>query len=516
MLKFESIKNFLNRKIKDILIFYFKIYAILLIKKFQSQSNIFKKKKLNTTRILCESLWINPVHYLRLLLFLNVFRKRENISTFGICLKEISLLNLYIFKIVSKSKIFFVNKFNYSEKTRPFIKKKISFSNKIYKHIYSDIYCKIFNVPSVDFYSNNHNELKKYIDNLIKQFEQIIKKQKVNLAILSHPVGIYMGPLCYALLRNNVKVYILNGVNKHITIRKMNKLQDYLKYFNDSLSNTEFNKISPKKKYLFNKLGAISYKGTFFKNKSDFARLKIFSERKPFFKNKKKFLNFFNFDSNKKVYVIMANCYTDYPNNYKEAWYKDYYNFLKMVLVCAKNSNYNWLLKPHPAEKEFGVTTQELLDSKEISLPKNVKIWKKANNFDRFEYTDGIVTSVGTSALENTCLGKLAICTEETGYSAIGIVKKAKNFNQLKNLILNMRNLKVSKKNIFKAKIIYYFYNEDTFLEMPSQHTSMIGFKEYSNFFKKKNDIKKEMKIISKWLESSSRKYDVYKKLNYI
>lgn len=104
--------------------FFFDINQILTIysiKKFKSNFAVTDKKKLTEkSNILCEALWSNPVHFLRLFIFVLTLRKKLNFKIVGLCLKNLSYLDQKLFTCIIDQKPYFIKNFHVSEKKNIF------------------------------------------------------------------------------------------------------------------------------------------------------------------------------------------------------------------------------------------------------------------------------------------------------------------------------------------------------------------------------------------------------------
>ena len=86
--------------------------------------------------------------------------------------------------------------------------------------------------------------------------------------------------------------------------------------------------------------------------------------------NKEKFFEKNDLDLNKPLVVIMAHCFSDFPNYYGPAWYTDYVEWISFTLKIISNINScNWTLKPHPAEIGLGNARLKKYFMKVLYLP---------------------------------------------------------------------------------------------------------------------------------------------------
>jgi hypothetical protein len=168
---------------------------------------------------------------------------------------------------------------------------------------------------------------------------------------------------------------------------------------------------------------------------------------------------------NKKIYkkkkynfnnVILLHIFRDSPFNIidRERIFSDYIDWIDNTLRIIRNSNEEWIVKPHPNFKRWGEnshkTYQEILNKiinkHEI---KNIKYFDgKISNIELLKNAKRIVTFSGTAHLEAACLGLKPIVISNCTLASFPdekFVFKPKSLYQYKKLLLTD-----SKSSIFK------------------------------------------------------------------
>lgn len=514
-------------KIYRKIIFLFNNYKI---KKKRREFNYFLEKKILNyhddtveTLVIVDALWDNPFHFLRLLLFKIAGYKQNKINFLGLINTEIKKETLLTFKSLKLKKIISFDEERNSRKFHKIAKKiqlNLIFQKKFLKkfpiNFIIDDMCKREGDPSLN------NKSKVFIKYLAKtlayleHYEKIIKNYKITYAILSHQVAIRYSTLIWLLVKNKKPVYITHYYNGHITCRKIKSKNQINSIFDDRIYYNEYKKLNKKKITKFIKIGK-KYLSEVNKNKvGEFSRINVYKTN--YYKSKKDFLKFHNLDKRKKNIFIYTNCWTDYPNAYGSQWYKNYHNWFEMTLELIKNNKEcNWVIKPHPAEKEYisRYTAMNLFQNfqKQNDKLDNIVIDYNLSGNDTINISDTIITTIGTSAIELAAKNKEVIYCGNSPYSDFKFGKHIKNFYQYKKIIKNLHKINI-KKNPDQA---YFYYganiaDNSKYLIYPY---NSLGSKLYFNIteFVQSNEsgIKNEIKILRNWIKSNHSRYNVFK-----
>ena len=169
------------------------------------------------------------------------------------------------------------------------------------------------------------------------------------------------------------------------------------------------------------------------------------------FNNKKYKKKDYNFNN-----VILLHIFRDSPFNIidRERIFSDYIDWIDNTLRIIKNSDEEWIVKPHPNFKRWGensyITYKKILNNIiDKSRIKNVKYFdEKISNIELLKKAKRIVTFSGTVHLESACLGIKPIVISKctlANFSNGRFVLKPKNLHEYTNLLLAD-----SKSSIFK------------------------------------------------------------------
>ena len=498
----------------------------------------FYKKNINLQEtgkyIICEALWDNPHHWLRLSIFAPVLVNNLKADLIGLYEKKTSNeiietltsfgLHKYI-EIESRVNKSYLNQAYLISKDikTPFdivnLKLPYDFPGQV-------LYDSILKAEMVGSIKNNMKNIHKYIAELISYLEEYEKKidwDSISALILSHPVHFRFSTLTHHALRRGIPVYIMNYVNEFISLRKLETCHDWT---NGCYEKPEFEvvkKLSEKKKNYLEKIGRNYLNDVRSAKRGETLTINAFVENKKESFNKEKFLLDYNLDINKPTAVIMTNCWPDFPNLFPSNWYADYVEWLQKTLeIITKVDNCNWIIKAHPAEFKYGSKTKMIHFLKNINN-KNIIPWPDNISSDKLlQIVDVVITSHGSAGFEYPALGKASICTKKTHYSNWGFTNCCSDYSDYKNLLENIQTIKKPNKNQQKLAYIYiasFFCNaslnsDDYLFGMGSLSYKL--WPTIENFIKKNNDgIRKEQLMMNKWLDSEIQSYNFFKSINY-
>jgi hypothetical protein len=278
-------------------------------------------------------------------------------------------------------------------------------------------------------------------------FAYCLKKKKISAAFMGHPV--YTARAMIAVFRE-FKIRII--------IEAMHSLYILPLLFDNAWSILD-------KRTLFklhnNKIlnQSLTYWKARLKGNANYEDARIAFNKKIY---KKKNYNFNN--------IILLHIFRDSPFNIidRERIFSDYVDWIDNTLRIIKNSNEEWIVKPHPNFKRWGEnsykTYQEILNKiinkHEI---KNIKYFdEKISNIELLKNAKRIVTFSGTAHLEAACLGLRPIVISNCTLASFPdekFVFKPKNLYQYKKLLLTDSKsfiFKLSNKQKKYAKFILF------------------------------------------------------------
>ena len=320
--------------------------------------------------IICEALWDNPHHWLRLAIFGPVLSNNLKSKFLGIYEKGTSR------KIVKTFKAF---KFDKYLEINPQIKDKYLFRGRKYAKVLSDsgdvfsfklpynfpwqfLYDSILKsemIGSIDF---QNKKIPFYIAKLIsylEEYEAKIDWQKISALVISHPVNFRFASLTHIALTKGIPVYILNYVNEYIAIRKLESIDDWEAGSYEKPDYSIVSNLPIIKKDFLEEIGRDYLNQVRSAQKGEVSTIGTFKNDSHEDFDKKEFLKNLDLDKNKPTVVILTGCWPDFPNLYAPSWYIDYVDWFKKTLEIIKDlNNANWIIKPHPAEFKYGSKTK--------------------------------------------------------------------------------------------------------------------------------------------------------------
>jgi len=160
---------------------------------------------------------------------------------------------------------------------------------------------------------------------------------------------------------------------------------------------------------------------------------------------------------NKYPNIVMLHIFRDSPFNVidRDRIFEDYISWLENTLKILKESNEEWLIRPHPNFRRWGEDSLKIYNQIydnvfKNKLSKNIKYdSKKYSNFDLIKSAKRIITFSGTSHIESACFGIKPIIISECTLSYLDkkLVFKPKTYSEYKSLILENSNSSIFRLN---------------------------------------------------------------------
>lgn len=308
-------------------------------------------------------------------------------------------------------------------------------------------YCREIPSETVDI---KDQRLKTYIMEAVVLTENLIlffRKYKIKKIFISHSIFIKYGLVCrigHQIQRS--KIYILHPTGPQGYFRKISLLRifppNFLQIERYWKFKKDFKLLKNKKKRI--QLGKRELENRMFKNK--ISKLLMIGDRDPYNKE-----NIIKIKSKKPKIIIIASCFFDAVNFYKHSLFTDSYVFVNEILKIAKNTNFEWYIKPHP---DGQVPNSQTLKKIKIKFPfVNIlnssvsNLTFKKNNFK------AMFTFNGSAVHEFISMGIPSFATSDNKQAAYQFGKCVKSKKILRNLIKNAGSIKKK----FKINEIYEF-----------------------------------------------------------
>ena len=417
-------------------------------------SNLQKKKvialvekKDSISKLYFEKLGINEIYYF------------EEPNLF---IRYMNLINSY----------FLLNKIKSIDEFLKFKYKSIPVGQIIYSH-----YARYSGVPTINKIIPNFFTLFSTFLSYYAVFGKIIKNLNIDTAVQSEiqfmPGAVFLSQA----LKHKVNVFSRIGKDK-VSLRKINRLNDiYMNRFHyDKQIVKKLNLSSHKNKLV--KLGKNIVKRRFYgeQNLNDEIDLEYFKARRnrnviTHKKNNINIYKLFNWNKSKPIALVLANDLTDGIFERPKPLFKDNYVWLEQTLVeASKNTNFNWLIKPHPREIKNSVklTTKSLM-SKFDNFEHMKLLTQPLNSINLIKIIKVVFTSHGTGGYEYPIFGVASVNAAESIYTGLNIAQNPKNIFEYKKFIKNLhKNYKKLKFNRHNACLFSLLFTELGLIEFPS------------------------------------------------
>ena len=172
----------------------------------------------------------------------------------------------------------------------------------------------------------------------------------------------------------------------------------------------------------------------------------------------------FNFNKKNKLNIlILPNVLQDNILNSEWSLFQSPYDWFKKTLIHIKDIvNFNWIIKPHPAEIFYreDLKAKEIFNST-INEVENIKFMDEKMHINNLhKHIDLVLTYNGSCGYEYSALGVPVVTAADTRYSDFEFTIAPKNIKKylytLKNIDKVINNFTVDR---FKAKLFWYMDN---------------------------------------------------------
>jgi hypothetical protein len=171
------------------------------------------------------------------------------------------------------------------------------------------------------------------------------------------------------------------------------------------------------------------------------------------------FNQFFSLEDQKPTVVILSHVFPDAPHGNPSLLFYDYERWLINTLdAAAKNTDVNWLVKPHPSMKYYHsvITVKGILQQNPHY--KNVRlITDDLNTMSLFDSVDMVVTCGGTAGLEFSAMGIPVVIAAVGFYSGFGFTNEFEKASEYLSFLQNLSKCEpLSAEKTKKAQLIAF------------------------------------------------------------
>jgi len=481
--------------------------------------------------ILCEGLWDHPHHWLRLAMFRCAAAEKFGSDLIGLyeetsaptVIDSLRALGLSAEEIVpsaiTDSHYAMADEMLHGIDT-PRKALDLKFPNEYPAHFFYDGVLKLEKIGQMDCASpqlrNHLAAALKYLD----FYKGVFTQHEIRALVVSHPTTIRFSTLVWTALRHQIPVFVLNYVNKHITIQKLDTVEEFYSGLIDIPTIDHRDSLSEVHRARLISHGERFLNAALAGKEGQISMVKVYADGDKAFASRQAFCEKIGADPSKPINVVMANCWPDFPNGHGPSYYTDYVDWFNITLAAIRDDKTcTWILKPHPAEHLYGqqTTMRNLLD---FPLPEGVYMWpESASTTDAMSFADTVVTAIGTAGIEFPAVGIRALTGRATPYSTWGFANCANSKESYTHALKTISSLpKPDKRAQDDAKIYLALTNADL-SEGKGLHLpwGLFSYRLWAGLSSYISDnrilINREIACISEWIDSQARSYHVHRML---
>jgi hypothetical protein len=372
----------------------------------------------------------------------------------------------------------------------------------------------------------SHEMLRKQLAQALAYIEfyaGLFDRRDIGAVIVSHPTTVRFSTLVWAALSRAIPVFIINYRNQHVTVRKLNSLDDYAGVAEDVPTVPDRDTLSPDQRARLidtghrflsavraGKEGEINVTGAFDASRGGLRERHALSDA-------------VGAPTDKPNIVVLASCWPDFPNAPGRSYLADHVDWFERTLAIAhETSSYNWFFKAHPAETMYGrkTTLAKLLDGRTGT---NVFMWPEAaTGTDVLDCADCAVTAVGSVGFEYPALGARALVARETAYTGWGFSNYARNGDEYADMLRRAATLPLATPTQREDALIYIALRltapEETQTDgykFPWGRLSSKLWPGLPDFIRThRANFERETCLMRRWIASDNPSYSVFKNLH--
>ena len=485
--------------------------------------------------VLCEALWDQPYHWLRVAMFRNALADTFGSGLVGLFQEdtpEAARASLRSLTLTAEEVLPVTVPSLYQQRAESLLlhietaKQLIDMKlpRDLPAHIFYDGVLKVQRLGLVDCRSVDLSYYLGLVLQYLDFYDEVLGRHDIRAVIVSHPVHFRYGTLVWVALQRGIPVFVINYINETITIRKLSVVEDFhmpVEY--PTVSQRDL--LSREKRSRLASIGRSYLEQMRQGRVGQIAMVGGYLGEKERYRDRHRMHKILGTDESKPNVVIMAPCWPDFPHMCGRSYYTDFQDWFEMTLTEIEGlKECNWILKPHPAESLYGdkITLKKLV---RMRLSAGIFIWPDGVSGNALEqFADCIVTCVGSAGIEYPAIGKTVLTASRTIYTEWGFCHQSHDMDAyLSNLgrIAQLRSPSSEDQEnaqIFAA--LTYTSPPETKGER-GEYVYPWGLLSYrlweglpSFVATNKGSVDKEIRMMRRWVESDCHSYNVYKGLN--
>ncbi len=355
-------------------------------------------------------------------------------------------------------------------------------------------------------------------------YDELLDRRAVQAVVVSHGSHLRYTSLIWAALRRKVPVFVINYVNESITIRKLASLADYAMPV-EFPTVSQRDALSPEMRQRLIATGREYLKLLRSGQAGQINVVDGYLGDRERYRDRRRLQELLGVNPARPNAVIMTSCWPDFPHMYGRSYYTDFQDWLELTLeAIADIKDCNWILKPHPAERFYGdkVTLAKLVHGR---LSAGVFLWPEGvsgNALDAF--ADVIVTCIGTAGIEHPAMGKTVLGASSSPYEPWGFCHHTLTAEEYRGALKKIVHLEPPDARQQEDAQVYAALTYTSPLETRGRNGEYIypwgalGYRLWPGLpdFAQRNSecLQYEIRMMRRWLESGTHSYNVFKGLN--
>lgn len=484
--------------------------------------------------ILCEALWDNPHHYLRVAMLRNAMSEMYGNKLIGVRLDTANkriIDSLRSLQLTSEEVLPTKVADSYVHRAQKILNNYKTTHQMVNDKLEDGFPCSAFydgvlKSERLGKLDPSHPKLPYYLGltlQFLDCYKRIFDKYDIRAVIVSHPTHFRFSTLIWIAINQKIPVYLINYRNDHITLCKLETKYDFMSpshhpgpEVRDMLS-TEMRSrlIRVGRDYLDTVLAGTA---------SEYAYFNIYKGKNEKYKDRDQIAELIGSDKHKPNIVIFTNCWPDFPNAQGPCYFTDYQEWFTLTYKSIINmKQYNWIIKPHPAESFFGdrVTLKSIVGDK---VHEGIYIWpEEISGNALFNFADCVISARGSAGIEYPAIGKRTLTAAPTSYTSWGFVNYTDSVQDYieslqKSAFLPEPTQKQREDALIFIALVYCSPPEiqNDGYSYPAGISSHRIWPKLPLFIKKNmENINREISMMHRWLHSKTKSYNAYKHLNY-
>ena len=484
--------------------------------------------------ILCEALWDHPYHWLRVAMLRNALVEEYGSGVVGLYLDEVRAETLASLRSLPLSAEEAVPKKvagSYLRRAEKIISGFRSVRDIIEAKIYNGypghyFYDGVLKIEALGTIDVTHPRLIYHLGftlQLLEAYQRIFERHDIRAVIVSHPTHFRFSTLVWTAIKRGIPVYKLNYRNEYITLCKLESEQDFMMPY-DNPQPQDRDRLSCQMRSRLIRIGQ-DYLDLLRQGKTgEYAAFNIYKGQRESYRRREQICAAISADPNKPNIVIFGNCWPDFPNSQGPCYFTDYQQWFELTqkAICSLKQ-YNWVLRPHPAESSYGIraTLKKMLRK---PLPDNVYLWPQGASGNAVEpFADCVVSARGSTGVEYPAIGKRTLVAAPAKYTDWGFVNFTNSAEEYCQALAKAYSLPEPDQKQREDALIYVAF---TYCSPPETQAggykyplgalSYLLWPKVADFIEQnKESIDREINMIKHWLRSGLKNYNVFKHINY-